>query len=180
MSDLDNLLSADDGSTKKKEKSGSDTGLKIGIVISTILAVAGIAIAAVALVKSNDSEKGIKTNTDAIATANAEIKTNTADISNLKPVGQLYDTSTETLTVKNLNVEMINFTNGGTDALGAMSIAGRPEILNIISNVKDKGKRVIASFKYQPKVNPGGMFLAGGIIENSFLNKYECKPFDFC
>ena len=180
MDDIDVLT--DEQPQENESKGGESTGgLKAGIVISVLLALVGVAIGIVAIIQIKNAETGIKSNTDTITTTNADLKKVEAKVDKFEPVAELYDASTGTLTVKYVDTEMINFTHGGKDVIGAMSIAGRPDILNIVSNVKDKGRRAIASFKYQDKVNPGSLRLAGGVSENApDLKEHSCDPFGFC
>lgn len=189
MSDLDSLLgggSSDDlllSSEKAETKSdgGSTTGLKVGIVIAVIIALAGVAIAAASLALLDEAKKSIKTNADAIATNTSSISTLKTDVSDFKPVAALYDSSTKTLTVENLNVETINFTHGGTTEVGAISLTAIPGEFHVVSNIKDTGNRVIGMVKYQPGEDKGSFYAAGGFGPNlKTLKDHTCKPLSFC
>ena len=88
----------------------------------------------------------------------------------------------KSLTIQDLNVEKINFTHGGTSTIGAMGVTAIPGELHFTSNVKDKGERVVGFLKYQPDVDPGSLYLAGGVSEGKIrtLKEHTCQPFDFC
>lgn len=185
MSDLDSILNGGNLGLSSKgtndTKTTTATSVKVGIVIAVLIGLAGVGIAVAVLILLKKAEGAINTNTNALTTNTANISTNTNEIKALKPVGELYDASTKTLTVQNLDVDTIKFTNGGTAEVGAMSLTGRPGEFQVISNVKDKGPRVISFLKYQDGEDAGSLYLAGGLSQNfPSLKEHSCKPDDFC
>ena len=187
MDDLDislNELGEDmsPSDTSQKSDGGSNNGLKAGIAIAVILALVGIAIAVVSLIQLKNAETAINTNTASISTNTADIKTLKNDFETVKPVAGLYDPSSETLTVKNVNLETINFTYGGKDGKSnGMGITAIPGNIEFVADVVGKGPRVIAIIKYQDKVNPGGFYAAGDFSPRlKPLAEHTCKPQTFC
>lgn len=168
-------LASDEG--ESKSKGGSTTGLKIGLVIAILIALAGVALAVVVLIQLRQTDGKVKTN-------ETNITNLLSDMTSVKPVAALYDSGSKTLTLENLEVDYIKFAGDGVNRVGAMGLTGRNGQLQVLANVKDKGLRVVSFFKYQPDPggDPGSLYVAGGVGQGTdrTLKEHTCKPQDFC